>query len=127
VFQFLAEFLFNPSVAINRHQYRLFLCIYAVVLVPALTGLYLAVLILGFRSPSGFMHGNLNVKVIILSTVYVLLLSWPFLVASVKRMHDLGYSVRRNFFSWNPLDSLKIGRDLLMKIGKDKSDDLTRY
>ena len=127
MFHFLAEFLFNPSGAINRRQYRIFLAIYACLLAPILTALYLAIIVLGFRSPEGFMHGELQLKTIAVSAIYVLLLAWPFLVASVKRMHDLGYSTRRNFFSWNPLDSMRIGRDLLMKIGKDRSDDLTQF
>ena len=124
---FFQEFLFNPSGAINRHQYRLFLVIYSLLFFPLITFVYLAVIVLGFRSPEGLLHGQLTFKVVIVSAIYVLLLSWPFLVASVKRMHDLGYSTRRNFFSWNPIDSVRIGRDLLMKIGKDRSDDFTQF
>lgn len=82
---------------------------------------------LGVRQPEGILQGDTNAKIIILAVTYFMFCLWPLMVASLKRLHDLGYRGRDYFFSLNPIKNFKLGKEMLTRPGGSADEDLTRY
>jgi len=87
-------------------------------MLPLFTTIFLAFLVLGYRGPEGILQTDTMPKLFIMSFAYGLLCLWPLMVASLKRMHDLGLRGRDYFFSLNPLRNFKLGRSLIKEKGQ---------
>lgn len=124
---FFLRFWIHPSGKLSLRAYRIFLLTYIFIFIPVTGVSFLAFLWLGVRQPEGILQDETPTKVIILSCTYFVFCYWPLMVASLKRMHDLGYRGRDYFFSFNPIKSFKVGREMLSRPGSSADEDLTRY
>ncbi len=103
----------------SRGQYRKFLVWYIFALLPCLTFAFLALMILGFRTPDALLRsegmplsGN-----IVAMTIYIVASIWPLTASTVKRLHDLELEPWGVFFTFSPKKSWELGQAVLKKRG----------
>jgi len=86
--------------------------------IPLFAAVYLSFLVIGFRSQKGVFREEPTARIFILTSVFVILTLWPMIVASLKRMHDLGLRGRDYFLSFNPPRNLRLAIRLIREPGK---------
>jgi len=117
------RFWLYPSGSLSRRHYRFFLLIYFLFILPALTFFFLAFIVIGVRGADGMLKTEPDAKVFLMTTIYVLFCLWPFFVASLKRLHDLGLKGKKSFFHFNPIDNYRLARRMLLERGNSAEED----
>ncbi|MDB5036926.1 MAG: hypothetical protein JWQ35_454 [Bacteriovoracaceae bacterium] len=113
----LLRYFFSLKGRISANRYRAFLLWYLFAVLPIFTVLYFAFLVLGAVSKAGILRDASLTSAVVGSSVYCLGCFWPFIAATTRRMHDLGYRGRDYFFIVSPHKTWKLGKEILFKHG----------
>jgi uncharacterized membrane protein YhaH (DUF805 family) len=113
----LLRFFISPMGRISANRYRAFLMWYFLGVLPAMMILFMAFMVLGWRGGQGILRTKPSFAVIAGAVFYTLAALWPFVAATIRRMHDLNYHFWSHFFILSPRKTFRLANDLLFKRG----------
>lgn len=103
---------------LSRSQYVRFLVSYTCAFLPVAALLFSSFVIIGSRAPEGIINRFTLNQITWVSAIFGLFCLWPLIMATIRRLHDLGYRSRDVFFTIDPRKNWRLGWRLIREEGQ---------